>query len=132
MKKYMWLLITAGSLLAAGGVGRAASRTLLVADIPYEFTAAGNTFAAGRYEIAEADAPVPTALVIRRVDTGKTALVEFMTRLARRDNDRNTLVFDNDGTRRALSEIHLSASDGYFLPGATTKHAHVTVEAKKS
>lgn len=117
---------------AAGGAGAAFAAAKPVADatISFGFSVAGTPAPAGRYEILLED-PVFGTLMVRNLDGGKPILVPFTTRLAMREGEQSALVFDKVGDKYYLSEIHLSDSDGYFLPGAPGQHTHTQVKAYK-
>jgi hypothetical protein len=129
MKKYAWSLLPTVLLLAGAGASFAAGKAVASATVPFEFSVAGTTTPAGRYEIVEEDEG--GTLLLRNLDTGKPFLVPFTTRLAMREGEQGTLVFDKAGDKYYLSEIHLSDSDGYFLPGAPSRHTHAQVKANK-
>jgi len=72
-------------------------------------------------------------LELRNLDTGKTIVVEYVTRIAFREDGKNDLVFDKIGNERLLSEIHLSNADGYVLLAAGKRpHTHEHVAAKRA
>jgi len=129
MKAYVLGAIAAAALLVAGGLAYA-SQPLATADIPFQFTVEGHTFAAGNYVISATDAGNPEVLEFRQEKTGKVGLVEPTTRLAARDNGRSTLVFDEAGNQHVLSEFHLEGADGYYFAGMKAKHTHRSITAK--
>ncbi len=130
MKKYGWTLLP--MLLLLGGVDQVFATARIVADasIAFDFSVAGKPEPAGKYEILVEDPTVGT-LTLRNLDTGKLVLLPFTTRLAMREGEQNVLVFDKVGDKYSLSEIHLSDSDGYLLPGAPGPHTHTQVKAHK-
>src|SRR5512139_734509 len=130
MKKYMWGLLPTLVLLVGVGTALAALRAIADATIPFGFSVAGNPEPAGKYEILMED-PTTNTLMLRNIDSRKSILVPFTTRLAMREGDQDSLVFDKAGDKYYLSEIHLSDSDGYFLPGAPGQHTHTQVKAEK-
>jgi hypothetical protein len=130
MKMYAWSLLPTLLLFTGAGAVFAAGRPIADATIPFAFTVAGTSAPAGNYEILSEDATVG-GLMLQKTDGGKPILVPFTTRLAMREGEQNTLVFDKVGDMYYLSEIHLSDSDGYFLPGAPGKHTHTQVKAHK-
>jgi hypothetical protein len=130
MKKYAWSLLPTLVLLVGAGAVFAAARAIADATIPFGFSVAGTPAPAGKYEILVEDPSLGT-LMLRNIDSGKPIVVPFTTRLARREGDQNTLVFDTVGDKYYLSEIHFSDSDGYFLPGAPGHHTHTQVKAQK-
>jgi hypothetical protein len=118
------------SVLAAGlAVPAGADQAIVHGQVPFEFTVGGAKLPAGHYEILKAanDEPV---LMVRNVDTKKTTLVDYITRIKARDDGKGALVFDESGGERVLSEIHLTNSDGYLLPAMGKKpHTHKQVKA---
>ena len=131
MKTQVLTLLCAATLLATAGLVSAATQQLVTADIPFEFTAGTGTFPAGKYEIGEADSANAGMLVLRQAETGKVALVNCITRLASRDNDRNILVFDHIGDQHILSELHLEDRDGYLVSTTKTEHTHRSVPVQR-
>lgn len=123
-------LILASVLVAGLAVpARAAETGLADGQVPFEFTAGSTKLPAGHYKILVAD-DNDHIIIVRNVDTKKTILVEYETRIASRDDPKATFVFDEIGSERFLSEIHVPGSDGYLLPGAGKKpHTHKQVKA---
>jgi hypothetical protein len=113
-------------LLAAVAAPVAASEPLLEGDVPFAFVAGDTTFAAGRYEIGVPDL-TSNILEIRNLDTKKTLLVPYVTRLAARPGDKGVLVFDVQRDQKYLSEVFAPPTDGFSLEGARGKHTHTTV-----
>jgi hypothetical protein len=130
MKKPMFGLAVISALLLVANLSVAAT-TLAVAKIPFEFTAGDTKLPAGQYEILE-QGPDANVLILRNVDTAKSTVAEYMTRLAQRPGDETTVVFDKIGDRYALAEIHTAGSDGYYLVGLKGMHTHVTVKSQKA
>ena len=63
------------------------------------------------------------------METGKKTVVEYMTRIAPREDGNPVFVFDEVGGQHILSEIQLANSDGYLLPAAAKKpHTHKQVK----
>jgi hypothetical protein len=130
MKKYVWSLLPVVVLLMGAGLAFAAARPIADATVPFAFAVSGTEVPAGKYEVLLEDPAVGT-LLLRNIESGKSTLVPFSTRLAMRQNDENALVFDTAGEKHYLSEIHVSGSDGYFLPGAPGQHTHTQVKVIK-
>ena len=130
MKKCAWSLLPTLVLLVGAGTAFAALSAIADASIPFGFSVGGNQEPAGKYEILTED-PTTNMLMLRNLDSKKSILVPFTTRLAMREGDQDTLVFDKVGDKYYLSEIHLSDSDGYFVPGAPGQHTHTQVKAQK-
>jgi hypothetical protein len=130
MKKYEWSLLPVVVLLMGAGPASAAARLVADATIPFAFVVSGAEVPAGKYEVLVEDPSVGT-LILRNAESGKTILVPFTTRLAMRPADEDLLVFDRAGDKHYLSEIYISGSDGYFLPGAPSRHTHAQVKVSK-
>jgi hypothetical protein len=130
MKKCEWSLLTAAVVLVGAGLASAAARPIADATVSFGFSVAGTQEPAGKYEVLVEDPSLGT-LVLKNVETGKTTIVTSTTRLAMREGDQSALVFDKSGDRFYLSEIHISGSDGYFLPGAPGEHTHAQVKVHK-
>ncbi len=130
MKKYAWSLLPTLVLLVGAGAAFAALTTIADVTIPFGFSVAGKPEPAGKYEILSED-PTVNTLVLRNIESRKSVMVPFTTRLAMREGDQDALVFDKAGDKYYLSEIHLSNTDGYFLPGAPGQHTHEQVKVQK-
>jgi hypothetical protein len=131
MRKQILSVVGAAALLAGSSLAYAAEQVLVNADVPFQFTAGGQTLAAGKYQISETGDSFPGVLQFRDEKTGKVTLVETTSSLAMRENGGDTLVFDEVGTQHVLSEIHLEGLDGFYLAGMKTKHAHRSIEAHR-
>jgi hypothetical protein len=119
------------SVLVAGLAGTARAQESVLADgqVSFEFTAGSTQFPAGHYQIMSSSSAPEGPLLIRNVDTKKTTHVEYLTRIASREDGKSTFVFDEVGSQHILSEIHLAGSEGYLLPGAAKKpHTHKQVK----
>jgi hypothetical protein len=121
-------LMLASVVVAGLAVAARADQAIAVGQVPFEFTVGSTKLPAGHYEILKTSND-EQVLMVRNVDTKKTALVEYVTRLATRDKGTGALVFDESAGERVLSEIHLTNSDGYLLPGLGKKpHTHTQVK----
>ena len=121
-------LLLASALVAGLAVPAMADQAIANGQVPFEFTVGSTRLPAGHYEILKA-ANDENMLMVRNVDTRKTALVDYVTRLAQRADGKGSLVFDDNGGEHVLSEIHLTNSDGYLLPAAGKKpHTHEQVK----
>ncbi len=109
------------------GVAAFAQKHRLTVEIPFKFSAAGEEFSPGRYEITP-DPQGASRLRIRSLPNGETKLVSYMTRLSVRTSDQPQLVFDKEGNLSYLTEIYLPGTDGYYLKGAPGDHQHTTVQ----
>ncbi len=139
MTRCLWQGLALTATLLAAGPSWAATKPLVVARIPYDFVAAGNALPAGEYEISTDDAN-NTILVLKNLETKKSTVVAFMTRLSPRTSPDDSLVFDDAAGKHYLSEIYVSRpdayalpgeGDGYFLPGAAGPHTHSTLTVPK-
>jgi hypothetical protein len=131
MKKYVWSLLPVAALLVGAGSAFASPRAIAEATVPFAFTVSGTEVPAGKYQVV-LENPSAGTLVLRNLESSKATLVAFTTRLAMWENDQDALVFDTAGEKHYLSEIHISGSDGYFLPGAPGKHTHTQVKVSKT
>jgi hypothetical protein len=117
------------AVLVAGPAvpARAAEVGLADGQVPFEFTAGRSKLPAGHYKIL-VSGDHDQVLMVENVDTKKTTLVEYTTRIAARDDGNAALVFDEAGGETVLSEIRVPGSDGYLLPGVGKKaHTHKQV-----
>ncbi len=130
MKTYARSLLTLATLLVGAGLALATARPIADATIPFAFAVSATDLPAGQYEILVEDPSIGT-LLLKNTATGKNTLVPFSTRLAMRDGDQDEMVFDRAGDKYYLSEIHISGSDGYFIPGAPGPHTHSKVKIDK-
>jgi hypothetical protein len=118
------------SVLVTGLSVPARAATLADGQVPFEFTVGSAKLPAGHYQIQPSTSPGEDVLVVRNVDTGKTTVAEYLTRIASRADGKSFFVFDVVGDQHILSEIQLASSDGYLLPGAAKKpHTHKQVKA---
>jgi hypothetical protein len=121
-------LMLASVLVAGLAVPAVADQAIANGQVPFEFTVGSTKLPAGHYEILKASND-EKILMVRNVDSRKTALVEYVTRLAQRDEGKGSFVFDFNGGEHILSEIHMTNSDGYLLPAAgKTAHTHKQVK----
>ncbi len=122
-------LILASVLLAGLAAPARAQATRIDGQVPFEFTVGSSQLPVGHYEITPAS-PDEGVLTVRNLDTGKATAVEYITRIASREDGKSFFVFDVVGSQHILSEIHVAGSDGYLLQGAAKKpHTHKQVKA---
>jgi hypothetical protein len=124
--------IVLASVVLAGLAASARAETIRIdAQVPFEFTAGRNDFPAGRYQIT-AENPDDAALAVKNLDTGKTVVVEYLTRISSRQDGKSAFVFDAMEGKHALSEIYVAGTEeGYLLPGMGRKpHSHQQVTAQ--
>ncbi len=108
-------LILASVLVAGLAVSATAEEvTLGDSQVPFAFAVGSTQLPVGHYQILSSG-PGESVLIVRNLDTGKTTLAEFITRIAPRGDGKSVLVFDAAEGQRFLSEIHLSGHDGYLL-----------------
>jgi hypothetical protein len=130
MRKYLSSLVLVLVVLGGARLALAVGLPTLIADVPYEFQVGGQKLPAGLYEFQQDDTKV-NMMIIRNTQTSKNVFTAFTTRLAAREGDQFTLVFDQVGDQHYLSEIHVANEDGYYFKAATGKHTHATVKARK-
>ena len=130
MRKYLSSLVLVSLVLGGASQAMAVGGPAMIADITHPFLVAGNELPAGQYEFRESESN-PELLVIRSISTGKETVAFSTTRLAAREQDRYAVVFDQVGNQYYLSEIHFGDLDGFYFKGATGKHTHATIKAKK-
>ena len=110
-------MILAGVLTLAGGASTAFAQSVMVADIPFNFSVAGATHPAGRYEFRTID----DAHVVEFDAFGHdAALTQVMTRIeptTRAVRIDGRLTFYKIGERYYLAQMWLPDQDG-FLFGA--------------
>ena len=99
----------------------------VIADVPFSFMAAGKTLPAGQYEFSDGD--LANAVLIRGTKADAEALV--ITRLAQRPDNQADVIFDKVDNNYCLSELYVPGVDGYLFQGASGKHTHVHVKARK-
>ena len=128
MKNYVKGLAALAILASAGGPLYAQATPGVTAKIDFAFSAGGKVLPAGRYEIRPQDS-TSNVLTLRNVDAGKTEMVPFVTRLGQREGTKSVFVFDKEGTKLTLTEVHVSGTDGYLLQGSGGKHTHEAIQA---
>lgn len=118
--------------LAIGARTTSAQPTIVAADVPFAFEAAGRTLPAGHYEFREMD----NGTVINVIGKGKTAdlVVPVTTRLASEVHGHvgdSHVVFDIVGGRHLLSEVWTSGNDGYLLHATKEAHTHHVITVQR-
>ena len=114
-------VILAGVLMLAGGASTAYAQSVLVADIPFNFSIAGGTHPAGRYEFRAIDDDHAVEFDAFGHDAALTQVVtriEPTTRAARVDG---RLTFYKIGERYYLAQMWFPDEDGFLFhaPKAT-------------
>ncbi len=113
-------------VVCLSGIAAFAQKNRITVDVSFQFTAAGETFSPGRYEITT-DPQSAARLRIRNLPNGEVKFLNYMTRLAVRTDDKPQLVFDKEGNTAYLTEIYFPGMDGYYLKGAPGEHKHTTI-----
>jgi hypothetical protein len=130
MKTLLNGTLTLAIVAAGASFASAQSMIHVVADVPFAFTAGGQSLAAGNYDILRTS-DTADILEFRNAATGKAVMVPFVSRLGPRSDQEAALVFDKDQMVSYLSEIHVPGEDGYLLQGAPARHTHVTVKVTR-
>lgn len=129
MKKKLTLLgvlVLASVSWVSAQTGRLAS-----VDIPFEFTVGQTVLPAGNYSV---DRDGNTNFLSFRETSGKNnKTVLIVSRRAQFTNgsEPSTLVFDEVGSRRYLSEVRFSGQDGLVVRRTSEKHSHQVLQAEK-
>jgi hypothetical protein len=121
------LTVFGGLVLVMTFVSAAArTQTELSFQAPFEFRAWKTVLPAGRYDI-RISGPDQGEVTLTSEATGKTIVVPYVTRLARRDSNEGEVVFDTAENVSYLAEIHFPGLDGFAFAGAQGKHTHTKV-----
>ena len=114
-------VILAGALMLAGGASTVYGQSVLVADIPFNFSIAGATHPAGRYEFRAIDDDHAVEFDAFGHDAALTQIVTRIepTTRARRVDGR--LTFYKIGERYYLAQMWFPDEDGFLFhaPKAT-------------
>jgi hypothetical protein len=122
-------LVLAAFLVAGAAASARADQKLFDTKVPFTFTAGSTQLPAGQYELLSVDPGASNDVIVKNVDTGKSVIVESVTRLAAKDEGQSDLVFDDLGGRHILSEVRPVGIEGYLLPAAgPSAHIHTTVK----
>ena len=127
--RMMKVAMVAAMVACAGGTAsRAAAQDMLIANVPFAFTAAGRAYDAGKYELLVTDNSQMVELMGPAKNTG---VAEVITRIAepvkRSAASDGRLVFDKMDGKYVLSEMWLPQEEGYLLHTTPTAHSHETV-----
>ncbi len=108
--------------------GYAQQDVVMKAKIPFSFIAAGKTLPAGDYEFKVTQDR--DAIAVRNIETGATANVIVMTRLAPEtiSSAKAHITFDQVGGKSYLEVIWPGVEDGYLINITKEKHKHQTVK----
>ncbi len=126
-RKFVGILGTVLSVVCLSGIVAFAQKNRITVDVSFKFSASGEMFTPGRYEIM-ADSQGAARLRIRSLPNGEVKFLNYMTRLSGRSDNKPQLVFDREGDTAYLTEIYLPGMDGYYLKGAPGEHKHTTVQ----
>jgi hypothetical protein len=125
-------VLTAVFTACLGGLGaRAFAQDMLIANVPFTFTAAGRTYGPGKYEL-QVDSQ---AQVIGLFGPARNSgMAEVLTRLGGQaaSATEGRLVFDNVDGVYVLSEMWLPHEDGYLLHDTPSPHTHSVVSIRTS
>jgi hypothetical protein len=115
------------AIVATGaGLASAQSSVRVLANVPFAFTAGGQTLAAGDYAIHQTS-DTADVLELQNTGTNKAVMVSFLARLGQRNDMQAALVFDKNEDGVFLSEIHVPGEDGYLVANVPKRHVHDTV-----
>ena len=119
------------SIVAAAGLAYA-QQTLLVANVPFEFVAGGQTLPAGEYRIEPATTSGPQLLLIKRTDGHALRIVSTMAVLASEWPSQARLVFECYGNQCFLSQIWtLGTKYGRELPMSSREKELASKETRR-
>ena len=110
------------------GIPALAQKGRIKVDVGFKFSASGESFAPGQYEIMT-DPQGAARMRIRSLPNGSVTFLTYATRLGERKSGKPELVFDRDGDNAYLAEIHIPGMDGFLLKGAPGEHKHSSVNA---
>jgi hypothetical protein len=112
------------SVLVAGlAVPATAHAARVDGQVPFEFTVGSTALPAGHYQVTF-ERPQRGIVTVKNLDTGKVALVEYVTTIGSRADGKSLLVFDEIGGQHVLSAIYVAGQDGYRLPEGKQSHTH--------
>ncbi len=97
----------------------------VVANIPFEFTAAKTTLPPGNYEFRSIDV---LSMQVLNKDTGKSVIVPILTRLGTPESTVAHVSFDNIGGKMILESLLPGTEDGYLLNVTKHKHTHKVIK----
>jgi hypothetical protein len=101
----------------------------IVVDIPFQFKADMDLLPAGTYDLQPNGEE--THIELHNIKTHERYVARVITRLAPRESNQSVVAFDVQGPNYYISEVHIAGIDGFALGGATGKHTHITIQAKK-
>ncbi len=128
MKRMLAVVAFVGLLVISGY----ADELVMKANVPFSFVAGQKTFPAGNYEF-RATTDLDT-IQVRNLDTGATAEVNVMTRLAQEpiDASKAKVTFDEvSGKKPELEAVWPGSDDGYLVGITKEKHKHRSVKLTK-
>jgi hypothetical protein len=126
MKRLLWLSLAIPIVLCLGSV-QAQAQTILRVNVPFAFSAGGQSLPAGAYEVVQGPAP---ALTLRSADGQARAVLMPVTRLAQREaqDGQDELVFDKVANKDFLSEVWYAGEDGFLVLSTPGPHTHTRVK----
>jgi hypothetical protein len=105
----------------------------LIVNVPFAFTAADKQLPAGKYDVTF-QATVPDDLVLRNAKGDMEMNVPVITRLAQRADltkKEDSMVFDEVGNKKVLSEVWLPDFDGFLTSATKEPHTHKIIRPAK-
>jgi hypothetical protein len=102
------------------------AQTVLKANIPFEFIAGETTFPAGTYEFKPSQNFA--FMEVQNTETGKSALLQILTRLGTADMGPSRISFDKVGEKTILESVLPVGDDGYLFLATKEKHTHRIVK----
>lgn len=117
------LLLAAFAACVGGWGSTALAQDMLIANVPFQFIAAGKTYDPGKYEI-QVDAE--SQMVELFGPARNTGMAEVLTRLTPSGTPaaEGHLVFDSVDGVYVLSEMWLPYQDGFLLHTTPSAHTH--------
>ena len=114
-------VILAGALMLAGGASTVYGQSVLVADIPFNFSIAGATHPAGRYEFRAIDDDHAVEFDAFGHDAALTQVVTRIEPTTRAGRVDGRLTFYKIGERYYLAQMWIPDQDGFLFhaPKAT-------------
>lgn len=101
----------------------------VIANIEFSFYAAGKLLPAGTYEYKATEAQ--DVMQVTNTSTRATIMVPILTSISKKLPADAEVVFDKMGNDYYLTEVFAPGLDGFLVKGASGKHTHVSVKAKK-
>ncbi len=97
---------------------------ILTFEAPSGFSAGGNEYPAGRYQI-EAKSDNASILLLRSLEDKKVqANISVVTRVSAKPDAAGIVVFDQVDSKLTISEVYPHSGDGYILASTKESHTH--------